>query len=100
MAAQNSLNKSAFFAGKGSSTHLFAIGQAVRMTGGYTTLASRIGQVYHVTGRLPPVGNSLQYRIRSEAEQYDRVTTEDCLEPIHVDDASGRETLADRTFRT
>lgn len=100
MTSSNILKKYTYAHDTGSSTHLFAIGQAVRLTGGYTSFSSRLGQVYHVTGRLPPIGNLLQYRIRSEAEQHDRVTTEDCLELIRMDEPSARATLADKTFRT
>lgn len=61
--------------------HLFAIGQAVRIKGGFGRLVNS-GGVYHVTGTLPPAGDSPQYRIRSDNESHERVTTEETLEAV------------------
>lgn len=80
--------------------HLFAIGQAVRLRGGYTVFTSRFGDIYHVTGILPPSGNSLQYRIRNEREQHERVATEDSLEIVRAKEPGESEDLADRMFRS
>ncbi|WP_029058881.1 hypothetical protein [Stappia stellulata] len=76
-------------------THLFALGDSVRLKG-------RIGGApatnnYRITGTLPPVGGSPQYRIRNEEERHERVATQDSLEP--VDAADGLDaTLSERTF--
>jgi hypothetical protein len=59
--------------------HHFDLGQAVRLKGDLLERARRV-EVYQVVGKLPPLGELPQYRIRSEAEPYDRVTTEDRLE--------------------
>jgi hypothetical protein len=61
-------------------THLYAVGQAVRLKGGFGTFPKST-EIYRVTGRLPPRGGSLQYRIRSDGERYERMATEDSLEP-------------------
>ncbi|HEV7253488.1 MAG TPA: hypothetical protein VGN97_10390 [Mesorhizobium sp.] len=61
-------------------SHGFAVGQAVRLK---STLGMAAGatDLFRVTGTMPPRDGSPQYRIRNEAESYDRVTTEDALEP-------------------
>lgn len=61
--------------------HSFAVGQMVRMSGGFTGLNARIGDLYQVTGQLPPNGSGPQYRIRNDAEIYERVASENNLEP-------------------
>lgn len=76
-------------------THLFALGESVRLKG-------RIGGApasnnYRITGKLPPVDGSPQYRIRNEEERHERVATQDSLEQIgSVDDVDA--TLSERTF--
>jgi hypothetical protein len=65
--------------GNEGATHLFAIGQAVRWRGGFRG-PFRAAGIFRVTGRLPPAGSSPQYRIRSDAEAFERVTTEDALQ--------------------
>jgi hypothetical protein len=79
------------------STHLYALGQSVRLKGSFGTLPKSI-EIYHVTGRLPPRGDSLQYRIRSDGERYERMATEDSLEPVSVSPGEEGETLLERTF--
>jgi len=61
-------------------THLFAIGQAVRLRSGF--VGPNSARIFHVTGTLPPVGDSPQYRIRSDDESYERVTTQDSLQAV------------------
>ncbi|QIB33535.1 hypothetical protein [Ancylobacter pratisalsi] len=80
-------------------THIFVVGQTVRLKGGYGVSASRFGDIYRITGTLPPRENSLQYRIRNESEQYERVTTEDCLELVAAAAPGETGTLRERTFR-
>ncbi|MDN5928479.1 MAG: hypothetical protein L0I29_15525 [Hyphomicrobiales bacterium] len=79
-----------------AATHLFAVGQAVRLKGGFGRPALPSG-IYHVTATLPPRGDSLQYRIRNDDERYERVTTQDSLEPVSLPQSSGA-TLIERTF--
>lgn len=78
-------------------THLYALGQSVRLKGSSGTLPKST-EIYHVTGRLPPREDSLQYRIRSDSERYERVTTEDSLEPVPASPDEKGETLIERTF--
>lgn len=76
-------------------THLFTLGESVRLKG-------RIGGApatnsYRITGTLPPVNGSPQYRIRNEEERHERVATQDSLEQVgSIDDANA--TLSERTF--
>ena len=58
--------------------HLFTIGQAVRLRGGFRTFP-KTSEVYRITGMLPPREDSPQYRIRNDDERHERVTTQDNL---------------------
>ena len=60
-------------------SHLFAIGQTVRMKS-RSGLAQKTAELFQIKSRLPVKDGSPQYRIRSEQETYERVTTEDNLE--------------------
>jgi hypothetical protein len=75
-------------------THLFALGQAVRLRGSFP----KSDETYRITATLPPRGDSLQYRIRNDEERHERVTTQDNLEPIDLSQSSQGETLLERTF--
>ena len=75
--------------------HLFTVGQAVRIKGGFVRPALA-ADIYHITGILPPRGDSLQYRIRNDGERHERVTTQDSLEPVSIP-LSGS-LLIERTF--
>lgn len=76
-------------------THLFAVGQQVRLKAGIGRPAQPT-EVYLITGTLPPRGNSPQYRIRNDEERHDRVTTQDDLELVIASPAGP--SLIERTF--
>lgn len=97
MTSTNSIRHTARRARRDVPTHLFAIGQAVRLKGGFIKPALPT-DVYRITGTLPPRGDSLQYRIRSDEERYERVTTQDSLEPVDMLQSGGGATLIERTF--
>ena len=78
-------------------THLFAVGQTVRLRGNFGTFP-KTTEVYRITGTLPPRGDSPQYRIRSDGERHERVTTQDSLEPVRPSQFSEGATLIERTF--
>ena len=78
-------------------SHLFAVGQTVRMKRRFGA-SPRIAEIYHVTGTLPPIDNTLQYRIRNDDERHERVVTEDSLESIAASPADEDATLLERTF--
>lgn len=78
-------------------THLFAIGQAVRLRGNFGTFP-KTSEIYHITGTLPARGDSLQYRIRNDDERHERVATQDSLEPVRPSQSSEDATLSERTF--
>jgi hypothetical protein len=59
-----------------SARHFFALGDAVQLK---DTL-SGAGKTYLITAKLPPSGDSLQYRIRNDDERFERVTTQANLE--------------------
>jgi hypothetical protein len=68
-----------------SATHLFSVGQAVRLKAGIMHPTQAAG-IYHITGTLPPIGAAPQYRIRNDRECHERVTTQDNLEPVSDSD--------------
>jgi hypothetical protein len=80
-----------------TATHLFAIGQSVRLKGGFAKLIMPT-DVYRITATLPPRGTSLQYRIRCDEERYDRVMAEDELEAVDL--VKSDPSLIARTFGT
>jgi len=79
--------------------HLFAVGQTVRLRGGYGVFTSRFGDIYRITRMLPPSGTSLQYRIRNDRELHERVATEDSLEMVLEDETKEEASLVASTFR-
>lgn len=80
-----------------AATHLFAIGQTVRLRNSFGTFP-KTAEVYRITGTLPPRGDSPQYRIRNDDERHERVTTQDSLEPVRMTPAGDDAALMERTF--
>ena len=78
-------------------THLYAIGQAVRLRGGFGHSATS-SDIYHITSLLPSHGGSLQYRIRNDEERHERVATQDSLKSVSMPLSGGEGTLIERTF--
>lgn len=60
-------------------THLYAIGQNVSLDG-QERLYSKLNP-FTIEAQLPPVGNVLQYRVKSTSEYCRRVVREDHLSP-------------------
>jgi len=79
-----------------AATHLFAIGQTVRLKSGFGTFP-KTAEVYRITATLPPSGDSPQYRIRSDVELHERVATQDSLEPVDTSPGDSI-TLIERVF--
>ncbi|SIT56882.1 hypothetical protein [Mesorhizobium onobrychidis] len=77
--------------------HLFSIGQSVRLKGGFGT-SPKFGEIYRITGTLPARDNLFQYRVRHDDERHERVTTQDCLEPVGPERPDEGTTLMERTF--
>lgn len=63
--------------------HRFSIGQTVRLKGS-VGLSLKAAEIYRITGTLPAKDNSPQYRIRSDDERHERMTTEDSLEEVEA----------------
>jgi hypothetical protein len=78
-------------------THLYAVGQAVRLKGGFM-LRSQAASIYHIIGTLPSLGELPQYRIRNDDERHERVATQDDLEPARTSSGSEGTILIERTF--
>ena len=80
-----------------AAAHLFTKGQIVRVKDGFG-LQSQPAGTYHITATLPPRGDLLQYRIRNDNELYERVATQDSLEPAPISPAGGSGALVEATF--
>jgi len=94
MTAMSILRRSAYANRRETPTHLFALGQTVRLRGNFP----KTSEVYRITGTLPPRGDSPQYRIRNDDERHERVTTQDSLEPVRLSQSGEGATLIERTF--
>lgn len=77
--------------------HLFTIGQAVRLKGGFRH-PSQFADIYRITAWLPLAGDSPQYRIRNDDESHERVATQNSLELVRLLPAGDGATLIERTF--
>jgi hypothetical protein len=77
-----------------SATHQFTLGQAVRLKGALWPS----GNIFLITAKLPPSGDSPQYRIRNEAENFERMTTQVNLEPVSSWIGGESVDLAERSF--
>jgi hypothetical protein len=80
-----------------AATHLFTTGQIVRLKGGFG-LQSQSVNIYRITATLPPRGDSQQYRIRNDDEGYERMATQDSLEPVSIPPAGPSGALIEGTF--
>ena len=97
MTATSTLQRRARPARRDAATHLFAIGQAVRLRGGFGRPALP-ADIYHITATLPPREDSPQYRIRNDDERHERVATQDSLEPVDASLMENDATLYEKTF--
>ena len=80
-----------------TATHLFTTGQTVRLKGGFG-LQSQSAHTYRITATLPPKGDSQQYRMRNDAENYERVATQDSLEAVSLSPPGPGGALIEGTF--
>ena len=80
-----------------AATHLYMMGQIVRLKG-EGLVPSQSANTYRITGTLPPRGDSPQYRIRNDHECYERVATQDSLEPVRISPGFAS-ALVEGTFR-
>jgi hypothetical protein len=65
--------------------HIYAIGEAVALRPHWGGVASKITGACLVRARLPPLGDSFQYRIKCEGEPYERIVLEhDLVRPASL----------------
>lgn len=74
--------------------HLFAVGQAVRLKGGFRQ-PTQLPGIFRIIGLLPATGDLPQYRIRNDDERHDRVTTQDNLQLVQTADLAAQTFAAD-----
>ncbi len=75
-------------------THLFAVGQAMKLKGGFGQPVLLPG-IFRITGLLPASDGQPQYRIRNDEERHERVAMQANIEPARPAGAS--ETARDQT---
>ena len=97
MISTNSMLRSTRPIRREAATHLYAVGQIVRLKGRLGSFPTA-AEIYHITAMLPPSGGSLQYRVRNDEERYERVTTQDNIEPVQASPHGETATLLERTF--
>ncbi|MDQ0394525.1 hypothetical protein [Labrys monachus] len=98
MTAKTTLPSGAHPDRRATGSHLFAVGQLVRLRHGHGS-RSGAADLYRITAVLPPGENaSPQYRIRSDGESHERVTTEDRLEAVAAATTGRGAALIERTF--
>lgn len=79
-------------------SHRFAVGQRVRLKGGFGRPSDASG-VYRITARLPSQDSSPQYRIRGDGELHERVAQQESLELVASATLPDENTaLIERTF--
>jgi len=81
MSDQSLIRRASSHPGPESATHLYIVGQPVRLKGGVMQ-RFQAAAIYHITGTMPPSGDSPQYRIRNDEERHERVAIQDDLEPV------------------
>ena len=64
-----------------AAVHQFSVGQIVRIRS-RSGVFPKTDEVFRITRTLPARDNLLQYRLRSDGENYERVATEDNLELV------------------
>jgi hypothetical protein len=77
-----------------SAIHSFTLGQAVRLK----SALGQTGNIYLITAKLPPSGDSPQYRIRNDAEKFERMATEVNLELVSPSTGGQKVDLAEKSF--
>lgn len=82
----------------GAATHLYVIGQTVKPRRSLPMSVGHPAEIYHITAALPASGDVLQYRIRSDNENFDRVVTQDLVEPAVSRQSRSGSTLLTETF--
>lgn len=82
---------------RNNSTHLYKVGESVRLKGGFVQRPTASG-TYKVTATLPPEGAFPQYRVRNDDERHERVVSQDNLERVRSHSGSERDKLISKTF--
>ena len=69
-------------------------GKPSELNGGFL----RTGSIYQITARLPPLGDSPQYRIRNDDEKFERVARQSELELSNATSDGASATLVEKSF--
>jgi hypothetical protein len=66
------------------SRYLFEVGEPVTLTP-YSGAHLKTSNVYAISAQLPPLGDTLQYRVKCASEPYERVVAEHQLNRANAD---------------
>ncbi|WP_332118706.1 hypothetical protein [Azorhizobium caulinodans] len=64
----------------------FSIGQSVRLLSGYGNPTRKLDEVYRITALMPAMDASFQYRLRQDGEAFERMATEESLDPVRIEE--------------
>ncbi|WP_425106530.1 hypothetical protein [Ancylobacter sp.] len=78
----------------------YSIGQSVRLLSRYRNPAQKLDEVYRITGLMPALGGSFQYRLRQNSEAFERVATEESLDLVRIEEPGQGASTAQSVFRT
>ncbi len=62
--------------------HIYSIGETVIFRSDPATFSAADAGTFTVKAQMPPLGKSLQYRIKRDSEAFERVVLEDQLSPL------------------
>ena len=79
-----------------AAVHRYSVGQIVRMRS-RSGVFPKTEELFRITRTLPARDNLLQYRLRSDGENYERVATEDNLELVGAESVTERAAAASWT---
>lgn len=78
-------------------THRFAIGQVVKLKGGFGQPVLLPG-VFRVTGLLPATEGQPQYRVRNDEERHERVAIQANIAPAGTHDTPATGTIVEGIY--
>ncbi|SBW00601.1 conserved hypothetical protein [uncultured Alphaproteobacteria bacterium] len=80
-----------------AASHMYMVGQVVRMRNDGPRTA-RSADIFRITAKLPPNDGLPQYRLRNATERFERVATQDAIEPLTRSRSNSPLSPAERAF--
>lgn len=80
-----------------TAAHMYVVGQVVRMRDD-TARTARSADIFRITPKLPPDDGLPQYRLKNTTERFERVATQDAIEPLALSRSAEPLSLAETAF--